>query len=262
MTLRFLFAAFLAGCFLSPALADDKTADKPDYSDLSKIIQKTIAEKAPKKYEDRSEWGRTIQVPMNVRLPRLRRTVIQVGGRMEYPDGVWKRSYVWLDDPGKDIKIAVRDLKSTAAKTYRVKLDATVAFHGERERQRWRNGVKLFGIQVQADAEITAALDIEVKLAFDNKKFPPDVLVEPKVLDSKLLLDKFDLNRVGNVLVGDSARELGDELKEFIQGLLSQYDEDVKHAANDAIAKALKEGKGRFSAASLLKVTTSAKPKE
>jgi hypothetical protein len=267
MTLR-ISLAIVAGLLLT-ALggADDKPAEskddkKPDYAELSKLVQQAIIEKAPKKFEDKSQWGRTIPVHDNVRLPRLKRVVIEKDGKMQYPDGAWKRSFVWLDDPAKDIQIRIKDLKSVAPKTYRVKLDAMVSGHGERERQQWRNGVKLIGITVQADATITAALDIEVKLSFDNSKFPPDVVVTPKVVESKVLLDKFDLNRVGFILVGDDARQLGDELKDFIQALITQHDNDVKDAANEAIAKALKEGKGRISATSLLKITNRAKPKE
>jgi hypothetical protein len=265
MLLRSLSGAVLiALCFALKAHADVEKANakKPDYVELSRLIQQGVVEKTPKRYEDKSEWGRTIPANPNVRLPRLRRVIIQNGDKMEYPDGVWKRSVVWLEDPAKDIKIAVKELKTTEPQTYRVKLDATVSARGEGERQRWRNGVKLFGISAQADATITAALDIEVKLAFDNAKFPPEVVVTPKVIESKLLLEKFDLNRVGAVLVGDDARIIGDQLKDFLQTLLTQHDDEVKQTANDAIAKALKEGKGRISAASLLKLTTSAKPKE
>lgn len=261
MTLRISLAVVAGLLFAALGGADDKSDDKkaeekkPDYVELSKLIQQSVTEKAPKKFEDKSDWGRTIPVHPNVRLPRLKRVVIMKGDRMEFPDGAWKRSFVWLDDPAKDIQIRVKDLKSVAPKTYRVQMDATVTGHGERERQQWKNGVKLFGITVQADATITAALDIEVKLAFDNSKFPPDVVVTPKVIESKVLLDKFDLNRVGFLIVGDDARQLGDELKDFIQTLITQHDNDVKDAANEAIAKALKEGKGRISAASLLKLT-------
>src|SRR5262249_48628602 len=145
---------------------------------------------------------------------------------------------------------------------YRVNLDATVAFHAEGERKRWKNGVQLFGLVVQADATVTAALTCDVELGLDNRKFPPDVTGEPKNVESQLLLEKCDLNRVGNVLIGDAARELGDELKGFIQELMRQREGEVKEAANEAIAKALKDGKARISAASLLKLTTSSKPKK
>src|SRR5262249_34900040 len=152
---RCLLAGVAFSCFVSFAVrADDakKEEKKPDYAELSKLIQQAVVEKAPKRHEDKSEWGKTVPVHNNLRLPRLRRVVIQNGDKLEYPDGLWKRSVVWLEDPGKDIKIEVKDLKSVEAQTYRVKLDATVSARGEGERQRWKNGVKLFGISAQADA--------------------------------------------------------------------------------------------------------------
>ena len=138
-------------------------------------------EKCPKRFEDKSQWGKTIPLPPVVRLPRLRRTVVQVEGREEVPDGPWKRTVVWLDDPAKDISIRVLDVQQQEPARYKVKVAAAVAFHSERERQQWKNGVKLVGISIQADAKIAADVTCDVKISFDTSKFPPDVLAEPKV---------------------------------------------------------------------------------
>lgn len=263
MFTRILAAALLGALmFLTCGYADEPRArqedKKPGYAELSKLIQEAIAEKAPKRYEDKSSWGMTIRLPDKVRFPGLKRTVIRKGKKLTAPDGVWKRYLVWLEDPASDIKVQVRELQATGPQTYRVKMDIEVAVRGEGERQRWRNGVRLLAVSAQADAVVTAALTIEVKLSFDKKTFPPEVVVEPKVTESKLLLQRFDLNRVGNVLIGGEARQVGDQLKDVLQDLLTQYDEDVKEAANDAIADALKAGKGRLSAAALLKLAASA----
>lgn len=257
MQTRARLAAGIIGLLLAPwvvgADADEKS-DKNDYTELSRRLQQAIVEKAPKRYEDRSDWGRTIPPPPAVRLPRLPRKVVQVNGRDEFPDGVWKRTLVWLDDPAKDIRVRVLDVKQREANTYRVKLASTVDLHAERERQRWKNGVRFYALTVQADARFGAEFDCDVKVAFDVSKFPPDVLVEPKVARARVELLEFDLNRVGSLLVGDPARELGDELKGVLQELIRLFDEDVKEYANAAIIKVLKDGKARVSAAELLKI--------
>lgn len=244
-------AAGIVGLMLSPFIcgADPKT----DYAELSRLIQQAVVDKAPKRFDDRSDWGWTTPTPVNVRFPNMQRTVVRVNGRDEFPHGVWNRSLIWLDDPAKDIEIRVLDVKPLDANNYRVKLEATVAFHGERERRRWRNGVQLFGLTVQADARIAAELECAVKISLDASKFPPDLIVEPKVLESRLELKEFDLNRVGNLLEGDPALALGDELRGLIQDLLRQREGEVKEYANQALARALKDGTAKIPATELLK---------
>ena len=46
-----------------------------------------------------------------------------------------------------------------------------------------------------------------------SKKFPPEVTVKPRVLQSRLELKRFDLNRIGPVQLGNKeASDLGEEL--------------------------------------------------
>ncbi len=246
--------AVLSAAFL---LAMSVGADEPkDYSELSRLIHQAAVEKCPKRFEDKSQWGRTIPIPPAVRLPRLRRTIVQVDGRDEFPDGAWKRTLVWLDDPAKDISIRVLDVQQQPQETnrYRVKIASTVAFHSERERQQWKNGLKLIGLSIQADAKIAAELMCDVKISFDLSKLPPDVLAEPKVAALRLELCEFDLNRIGPFIAGDPARELGDELKGLLQELLRLHEEQIRDYANQAIAKALKGGQARIPATELLKL--------
>lgn len=236
------------------AAATSRGDEPKDYSDLSRLIQNAAAEKCPKRFEDKSQWGRTIPIPPAVRLPRLRRTVVQVDGRDEFPDGPWKRTLVWLDDPAKDISIRVLDVEQQEANRYRVKLAATVRFHGERERQQWKNGLRLLGVTVQADAKIAAELTCDVKISLDASKLPPDIVAAPKVTTLRLELCEFDLNRVGNLIVGEPALQLGDELKGLLQELLRLHEEQIRDYANQAIAKALKGGEARIPATELLKL--------
>jgi hypothetical protein len=258
----FLVAPLLLASFLIPARADDETAD---YTELSKLIHKMLVKEIPKEFVDTSEWGKTIPIPTKLRLPNLR-TRVKVGDHEELPHGLWKKARLWLDDPAKDVTIQVRELKKLdGAKGYRLGLDATVAVNVIRDMQHWQKGLATLGGSAQARATVTIALDIDVALSLISSKFPPELKIEPKVAQSKLLLKEFDLQRVsplfgvGTSLEGEKAREIGNELKGLLQSLMTAYEREVRDQANRAIAQALKEGKGNISASVLFKALGSPK---
>lgn len=226
--------------------------EKPDYAEFSKLLQQAVTAQMPKQFEDRSSWGKTIPIPDKLRLSGLR-TRVKVGDKEELPHGHWKRTRVWVDDPAKNVQIQVRDVRKVDAKNTRVQVAATVALHCERERQQWSKGLLLIGLLVQADATVNVALDCDVAISLNTNKFPPELQIEPKVVDCQLNLKEFELIRVGKLIEGKEARELGNELKDILKQLIRLYEPDVQERANKAIAKSLKEGKGSISAEMLLK---------
>jgi hypothetical protein len=254
---RFAAIATLAALVVAAGV---RGGEANDYAELSALIHKAVVAKVPKQFEDNSEWGRTIPNPGNLKRVRNRKW-IKVGDHEELPNGVWKRSRVRFDDPAKDIRVSVTELRSLDAKTVRLSLDATVSVHAEQERQRWRRGLHILGFTAEADATVVARLDCDVAVSLSAGKFPPAATVEPKVIGCELSLKEFRLLRVGNLLQGESARELGDELKEFLQRRLTSLEPEIREAANRAIAQTLREGQGKISAATLLKFASQLKPK-
>jgi hypothetical protein len=265
-----ILAGFVALIFVAPLLlaADEKSEAKPDYSELSKKIQQAVIPQIPKQSEDTSEWGQTIPVHNDLRAPKLKRVVVKKDGKDEFPHGSWKRTKVTFDDPAKDVTIEVKDLKKIEGNLYRLQVDSTISAHSERQQQQWKNGVKLLDITAYADVVVTVALDCEVRATLKLTKFPPEVEVQPKVVESKLLLKEFNLRRLGLIdggviqIGGPLVQDLGNELKGIIQSQLKAKEPQIIEGANQAIAKGLKDGKATFPAASLLKSTTPTKPKE
>lgn len=246
--------AFLIGCFVFSCVASADEKSK-DYSELSKLLQKEVAEKCPKRFEEKSNWGRTVSAMTPVRLPRLPRKVVKVNGRDEFPDGSWKRSVFWLDDPAKQIQVRVVDVRHLDGNRHVVTVDAGVFVHCEREQQEWKNGIKLLGVTVRADAKVNAQITCDIKITLDTSKFPPDVLAEPKVSNIRIELREFDVHQIGRVMLeGDLPRLLGNELKELLQHLIKAKENEVKELANASIAQALKGGPARISPTDLLKL--------
>jgi hypothetical protein len=255
----------LAGAL--PTLAADETpkTTKADYTAMSRLIQKAVVSRLPKVFADDSGWGQTMPIPDKFALPRLKRTYIKVGDHLELPQGTWRKVRVWLDDPARDLNIQVRDLRRTSGTTYRLALDADATLRTEAEVQQWLKGLLLLDATARADADVRISLECDVKVLVEATKLPPELRVQPKVAEVKLDLKDFNLrkvtlNRAGVAVEGEQARQIGDQyVKGALQDLMRQSEPEVRERANEAIGRALREGKGAISATELLRAVTPAK---
>lgn len=237
--------------------AKEPALPRASLDELGKLIHKMALPAIPKYYEDNSGWGATVPAPPDLRLPRLR-TYIKVDDHLEVPDGIWKKFRIWIDDPAKDVTIRVLDMQKNDAGGFRLKIEADAALHGQAEVKPWRLGLGLPMVKGDADTLVNLLLDVDVKIALDTKKFPPDVNLIPKVVASKLQLKDFNLKKGGVtsaiVTIEGDIGGLGGEIKGVLNNLLSRYADDVTAKANEAIAEGLKSGKGKLSAGELLKL--------
>jgi len=240
-----LLVLLLAG---TPVRADEKA----DHADLARLIQQMLAQQMPREFEDRKEWGKTVPIPENLANAPLRRR-IKVGDREEFPDGPWRRTKVWLDDPAKDLQLRVHEVRKTDANKTRVQVEVILSLHGERQRQQWLKGLPLLDLTVQGDAVVSILMDCDVAITLDTKVFPPALLVEPSVVQTRTSLKSFTLKQIGKLIKGDLAEKLGHELQGMAEDLLKQKEPEIKDKANEAIAKGLKQNKGRITAEALLK---------
>jgi hypothetical protein len=258
--------AVLLACVYSVAKADDPkpAAPKKDYSDFSRLIHKMVVKELPKEFEDHSSWGQMVPLTEPVRFPNLPRTRIRVGDKEGYPHGLWKKFKGRIEDPAKDLKINVRELSKVDPKTYRLVLDSEVAVTGEGEVQNWQKGVSLGRLNASADAVVGLGMTFDVRVTFNTKKFPPDLIVEPKLTDLQIDLKEINLRRVvhptTNIVVeGEALKKFGDDARGWLNSALKNLEPEIKKRANEAIAQSLKEGKGTISAAALFKSAPPAK---
>lgn len=240
------------------AIADDVPAKKngaepakksgKDYTEFTKLVHGIVAKQTPKEYEHKDGWGATIPLEGRLPLPRLR-TYLKDGDKVVLPHGAWKRLILKLDDPRKDIKIQVKDFKPIDTKSYRVVLDADVAFRADGEWQQWQKGLMLIGVGVQTDAFIHLAVGCEVGVALNFKKTPAEVDLSPKITD--LSIELTDIRgRNGPVFTDE---KLKNDVKSLLRNAVKTYEPQVKDLVNQAIVQAIKDGKGTMSAEALLK---------
>jgi hypothetical protein len=252
---RFL-STLAAVLFAIPLLAQEPPAPPPpklDLEPLSKLIRDTVLKQAPKSFEDKSAWNLSKPIPAKIRLPGLPRTLIRVGDHDELAHGSWRRVKGWMDDPEKDLSLKVTELRPLPDGKYRLSLMSTADLQVEGEFQQWLNGLMLVGIMGRATTTAQVDLDADVKLGLDIAKFPPEVTVEPKVVNLKIDLKKFELFKpqAGGPPQPQPGGGLNDDLKNLLQQAIRSQEPKMIEEANKAIGDALRQGKGTFSAAKL-----------
>lgn len=255
--MRLLTTVTILSAALIVATADEPARDaKPDqYAEFSKLIHQMVVKQIPKVYEDSSAWGKTIPLTEPLRLPGLR-TYIKKGDKVELPHGLWRKVRVWMDNPDKDLRIQVKDLKKLDAKSFRLVVDSESAVRTEVEAKHWQKGLTLAGFSGKADVAVAMSMDCDIAIALTSNF---ELKVEPKI--TRLNIDLKDINlrevstlRLGVILEGEKAKEFGGQFKDILQAAVKTAEPTVKDHANQAIAKSIREGKGTFGAASLLKL--------
>lgn len=257
----------IAGLLLMPALtvaqdppqadtpAKDSTAKdaapKKDYAEFSKLIHKFVVAEAPKEVEHKDGWGATIPHTERLILPNLR-TYLKVGDKVVLPHGAWKRVKAKLEDPARDLTIAVKNFKTNDGRSYRLDLDADVVLRCDGEWQQWQKGLFIVGVEATADAYLRLSIGADVGVSLNFKKLPPEVLITPKVTNLALDLEDIRL-RGGPIFTGEKGERLASDIKGLLRGAVKLAEPQVKELANQAIAESLRNGKGSLSAAALLK---------
>jgi hypothetical protein len=265
--MRYLTMLTALGLPLSAPAGD--LATKEDFADLSRLIHKMVVKQVPREHEEKIDWGKSTPIPEKLLAPRLPRTYIKVGDQKELAHGNWKRVHVKLEDPDKDLRIKVKEFRKLDKGGYRVVIDSEASLRCDGEMIQWLRGLQLLKVDGQADATIASTMVCDVDIAINFKKFPPDVKVDPKIVELGLDLKDFNLRQIsgiikGNVKIeGEKLRQTGqDVMPDLIRSFMKASEPIVKEYANQAIAQSLREGKGKLSAAELLKAAPKEEKKE
>ena len=250
--------ATCCSCLMLLFVSASASAEEPATADLARLIHKLVVAKVPAVHEDDSGWGHTAPLPERLKLPRIRRTLVQVGDHMEAPDGPWRKLRLRMEDPKHDISIRVPSFKSKDAQHYQLVVEADALVRTEADVQLWKNGLQLSDLTARADVSLTVRVECDVAARLETKDGPPRLVLVPDIKELKLTLKEFTprqvtFHRAGVTVEGDAVETAGKELKESVQTLLKSLEPQVKKRAGEAVAKALKDGKDPLPAGDLLK---------
>jgi hypothetical protein len=200
------------------------------------LVRSLLIQNLPREYENSKNWGQTkrrwngVDVSLDgLRLDTKRRW-------KDVNHGTWSRYRAWLIDPEHSLQIRFTDARQTANQATQVDLiiDAQIGATGRLSE--WNRGVQLYSFSADADAQVRLQVSCEMGLKFDATKLPPDVLLAPKVIDAKLELLAFRLNRISQA-DGPLVRELGERLHGDLNREIEERRTKLVEKLNRAIEK-------------------------
>lgn len=251
---RGLLLTVIGSIWLLPlaARADQPPVQPFDLPTVATIIKTVLISQIEPVYEDDSKWGTTEDVFAGVKVRRDGWKLRISKRKKEVRHGLWKKYQARIHNPERDVELKIRQVRATDNGSWRMDIVATVNLEAIAVLHEYVRDVRLFSVTVAADTKVTATLDCELIPRVGGNYLLTDLILEPKVVGSKLQLHSFTLKRVGKAR-GKVVRELGDELEGYVREKLANQAPKITKKANKALDKELENGQIRLSAADLAK---------
>jgi hypothetical protein len=237
------YGAAIAVCAETPPVPTP--ANEPAVNEsLSNLAQRIVVESLPRQFEDKKHWGKTTKIIDGLRFKddgdglKLRKHTAEV------KDGVWKQYKAELIDPEHQLQIRVANIRQTDAGHSAFQVFLSARLRGEAQIEQWKDGIKLFNANAQADSQIEARLDCEIAWDWKASGILGRFTIEPKVTGAQIELVEFDLKKVSKI-EGWAARELGENFKGVIAKKLHDEEPKLVDKLNKAIQK--RQDRLRFS---------------
>jgi hypothetical protein len=206
------------------------------FDELRDTVANMLRDRLPEKYVNDKHWGKTKPVFDGIRLRREGLKIETERRWKQVNDGVWKRYEIELPEDRDAISLTVDRLEVVDNQRGRIVLHLETPVHLFGRVAVWERGVQLVSIHADADAKVRLALTADVGLRFDILRIPPDVVLDPRVLDARIELVDFRLKRVSQ-LHGPLAKHLGEGLRETIDDHVAAANATLVEKLNRQIDK-------------------------
>jgi hypothetical protein len=220
------------------------SAHGPSDESLSRLAQQTVLESIPRHFEEKKNWGNTTKIVNGLRLQNDGDGLKIRKHTKEVKDGLWKQYDADLIDPEHQLQVRVDKMHKTDSGHTAFQIFISARLRGEARLEQWKDGIKLFNVDAQAESKIETRLDCEMAVDWKAGGVLGQFQVEPKVTAAHIDLADFELKKLSKI-EGWPAREIGENLKSTISRRLHAEEPKLVEKANKAIAK--RQEKLRFS---------------
>lgn len=200
------------------------------------LLINSILDIVPNDYDHTKKWGGTKEIVSGLDVKIRNGKVRTKRRRKEVNHGTWKRYKVSLVDPQEFFQLKVVDLREESPGMAAFDLVVRAKLDVSGRLQEWQRGVRLFSISADAVADVALRLDCRLTTKLDSSHLPPDILMQPKVVDAEAKLVQFKLRRLSKA-DGPVVREFGDGLEKILRKKLADKNEKLAGKINRQIEK-------------------------
>jgi len=217
--------------------------------EMQGLIRSLVIELIPSQYDDTKKWGQTKEVVsgLNVRLDGLRLKTKR--RRKMVNHGTWKRYTVELVNPKQEFDFKIDSLKTKGAGTVTFRASVVTPLKVTARVQEWSYGARLLSVSTDAESRVRLQADCEIVFEMDGKKFPPDVIIRPKINAADIQLIDFEVKRISHVK-GTLAKEMGRSTRSLVERRIEKKRQQLPEKINRKIAA--KQDRLRLSPSDLL----------
>lgn len=209
-------------------------ADAPE--NAKRLLSSIVRQAIPHDYEDAKKWGQTRRTWDGL---HLRMDGFELKTKRKWKEanhGTWRRYHVEMINPDENFVVQLSNFSKREDGTTEFDVTLTSALNCFGQMQRWNRGVKIFSISAEARADVDIGMRCAVGTSMDLRRLPPDILFHPEVLDAKVDLRQFKLDRISHV-DGPLVHELGDALEKLLRRELADRSDQLVVKMNRQIGK-------------------------
>lgn len=249
MDRRLAVTALLALLYAPRARGDSSDSVAPSTRGFLDFAAKLLRDQLPPSYENWKKWGKTKEIISGIKVEREGLKIETRPKKKAVNHGSWSMYRIQRVDDSAPPEVTLDNLRDVGGAVgvdllFRDRLNF-FARHAL-----WELGVQLWSIHLDADALVDLKLTCETAVKLDVAKFPPDVILAPRVTRAIIELHDFRINRVSKA-DGPIVKSLSATLREIVEDEIADRNKEILDRINKQITK--NESKLRFSAADLAK---------
>lgn len=221
----------------------------PSTRDFLDFAATLLRDQLPPQYENWKKWGKTKEVWAGMEVEREGLKIETRRKKKAVNHGSWSMYRIKRIDLTTPPDITLNNLRDVGGAVgidllFRDRLNF-FARHAQ-----WELGVQLWSLHLDADALVDLKMTCEAAIKLDAAKFPPDVILAPKVTSAEVALEDFKINRVSKA-DGHLIKSLSATLREAVEDEIKDRNKEILERINKQITK--NESKLRFSTSDLAK---------
>lgn len=219
----------IIGSSLGPILLDRSDS-------IDQLLTHLALTKIPKEYVDTRKWGHQTQRWDGVQFDFDQGRLETHRRKKLVNDGTWTKYAASLRNPQQEFQVQVRNVKELSSGKLGFEIHVAAHVDFKAQQVKWKKGVKLLSLSAHGHAQVSIRVDMEVNIASEGKKFPPDLILSPQAKTAKIEFVDFRIDRVGKV-GGEFAQQVGYEAEKRLSERLPEYEKKVIDKINAEFGK-------------------------